>query len=218
MLAPPAPPRRIAEGKISAMARPGRDASAAAITELLRGWGEGDERASAELLETVYATLRKLAGAQLRGERAGHTLEPTALVHEAYLRLLGQRELPWRDRAHFFGLAAVTMRRVLVDYARRRLAVKRDGGERLSITVATEPAGSAGGADASGVGDVGLLDLDRALDRFAAEFPRPARVVEMRYFAGLSELEIAAALGLTDRTVRRDWQKARLLLHSMLEA
>ena len=165
------------------MARPGRDASAAAITELLRGWGEGDERASAELLETVYATLRKLAGAQLRGERAGHTLEPTALVHEAYLRLLGQRELPWRDRAHFFGLAA---------------------------------AGSAGGADASGVGDVGLLDLDRALDRFAAEFPRPARVVEMRYFAGLELPEVAAALDISLRTAERDWRFARAWLREAL--
>lgn len=178
------------------------------VTELLQAWREGDERASAQLLETVYATLKRIALGQLRGERAGHTLQPTALVHEAYLRILGQRELDWRDRAHFFGLAAVTMRRVLVDHARRRSARKRDAEELRPITV------SAGGVGADG--DVDLLDLDRALTRFAREFPRPARVVEMRYFSGLELADVAAALDISLRTAERDWRFARAWLRDAL--
>lgn len=178
------------------------------VTELLQGWRQGDEDASARLLETVYSTLRQIALGQLRGERAGHTLQPTALVHEAYLRILGQRELDWRDRAHFFGLAAVTMRRVLVDHARRRNAKKRDAEEFRPITV------SAGGAGADG--DVDLLDLDRALTRFAAEFPRPARVVEMRYFSGLELSAVATALDISLRTAERDWRFARAWLREAL--
>lgn len=178
------------------------------VTELLQAWREGDERASAQLLETVYATLKRIALGQLRGERAGHTLQPTALVHEAYLRILGQREVDWRDRAHFFGLAAVTMRRVLVDHARRRSARKRDAEELRPITV------SAGGAGADG--DVDLLDLDRALTRFAGEFPRPARVVEMRYFSGLELADVAAALDISLRTAERDWRFARAWLRDAL--
>src|SRR4029078_5835207 len=137
------------------------------VTELLRAWRSGDPDADGRLLERVYATLRNIASAQLRGERAGHTLEPTALVHEAYLRLLGQREVDWRDRAHFFGLAAVTMRRILVDYARRRKAKRRAPARRPPLTLST-------GSDEA----VDLLDLDRALDAFAARFPRQAKVVE----------------------------------------
>ena len=175
------------------------------VTELLHGWRAGDERASAQLLETVYATLRQIALGQLRGERAGHTLQPTALVHEAYLRILGQRELDWRDRAHFFGLAAVTMRRVLVDHARRRRAKKRDAELFRPLTVTA-------GLD----GDVDLLDLDRALTRFAEAFPRPAQVVEMRYFAGLELGDIATALAISLRTAERDWRFARAWLREAL--
>jgi RNA polymerase sigma factor (TIGR02999 family) len=176
------------------------------VTDLLRAWRGGDDRADALLLEKVYETLRNIAVGQLRGERAGHTLQPTALVHEAYLRLLGQRVVDWRDRAHFYGLAAVTMRRILVDYARRRRAKRRDADRLAAITVATE-----GGAP------VDLLDLDRALDRFSARFPRQAKVVEMRYFAGLEFEQVALALDTSLRTVKRDWSFARAWLRDALD-
>jgi RNA polymerase sigma factor (TIGR02999 family) len=175
------------------------------VTELLRAWRSGDDRADALLLERVYDTLRNIAVGQLRAERAGHTLQPTALVHEAYLRLLGQRVVDWRDRAHFYGLAAVTMRRILVDYARRRRAKRRDADQLVPITVATE-----------GGGPVDLLDLDRALDRFATRFPRQAKVVEMRYFAGLEFEQVALALDASPRTVKRDWAFARAWLRDAL--
>ena len=178
------------------------------VTDLLRAWRSGDADADARLVERVYATLRHLAVAQLRGERSEHTLQPTALVHEAYLRLVGQREVDWRDRAHFFGLAAVTMRRVLVDHARRRKAKKRvpkGGPEPLSV--ATED-GEA----------TDLLDLDRALDLFAERFPRQAKVVEMRYFSGLDFENVALALDLSLRTVKRDWSFARAWLRDALAA
>ena len=178
------------------------------VTDLLRAWREGDRTADDRLLERVYATLRNIAIGQLRGERSGHTLHPTALVHEAYLRLLGQREVDWRDRAHFFGLAAVTMRRILVDYARKRLAKKRGAGEVPEpLSVETE-AGDA----------TDLLDLDRALDRFAERYPRQARVVEMRYFSGLEFDDVALALDLSPRTVKRDWAFARAWLRAELRA
>lgn len=178
------------------------------VTGLLRAWRDGDTHADEKLLERVYVTLRHIALGQMRGERAGHTLQPTALVHEAYLRLMGQREVDWRDRGHFFGLAAVTMRRILVDYARRRRAKKRDAGEEIEpLSVATE-AGEA----------VDLLDLDRVLDRFAERFPRQAKVVELRYFTGLEFEEVALALDLGLRTVKRDWSFARAWLRDALAA
>ena len=178
------------------------------VTDLLRAWREGDTRADDVLLERVYSTLRNIAVGQLRSERPGHTLQPTALVHEAYLRLIGQREVDWRDRAHFFGLAAVTMRRILVDHARRRLAKKRGAGEEL------EPLHVATGAGEA----VDLLDLDRALDRFAEDYPRQAKVVEMRYFSGLEFDDVALALELSPRTVKRDWAFARAWLRAELGA
>lgn len=169
------------------------------VTELLQAWREGDPSADDQLLERVYATLKNIAVGQLRGERSGHTLQPTALVHEAFLRLLGQRELDWRDRAHFFGLASVTMRRVLVDHARKRRAKKRGSGEEPVPLTLVDAAGDS----------VDLLDLDRALDRFAERFPRQAKVVEMRYFTGLEFEQVALALELSLRTVKRDWEFAR---------
>ena len=178
------------------------------VTELLRAWRSGDEDADARLVERVYATLRNLAVAQLRGERPEHTLQPTALVHEAYLRLVGQREVDWRDRAHFFGLAAAMMRRVLVDHARRRLARKRRPDEvppTLTIAGPERPA-------------VELLDLDRALGRLAAESRRAAQVVEMRYFAGLEIEEVADCLGVSPATVKRDWDFARAWIGAELGA
>lgn len=180
------------------------------VTRLLQAWRAGDAEADARLVEQVYAALRRIAVSQLRRERAGHTLQPTALVNEAYLRLVGQREIDWRDRAHFFGLAAVTMRRILVDSARRRKAKKRDGevaAEPGGPSIATQPGES-----------VDLLDLDRALDRFAERFPRHAKVVEMRYFSGLELDDVAVALDLSPRTVKRDWAFARAWLRDALGA
>jgi len=177
----------------------------AEVTDLLRAWRSGDERADSLLVERVYRTLRNIAVAQLRGERPEHTLQPTALVHEAYLRLVGQSEVDWRDRAHFFGLASVTMRRVLVDHARRRKAKRRDPGEQEPWSVVTE-----GGEAAD------LLDLDRALSRFAERFPRQAKVVEMRYFSGLELDDVALAMDLSPRTVKRDWAFARAWLREAL--
>jgi len=176
------------------------------VTDLLRAWRGGDEGADALLLERVYRTLRQIAMSQLRRERAGHTLQPTALVNEAYMRLVGQREVDWRDRTHFFGLAAITMRRVLVDHARRKRARKRDvEKEPEPMSIAMEQGEAAD-----------LLDLDRALDAFAERFPRPAKVVELRYFAGLDLEDVALALGVTSRTVKRDWAFARAWLRDAL--
>jgi RNA polymerase sigma factor (TIGR02999 family) len=185
-----------------------RQADPEEVTELLRAWRGGDESADALLLERVYRTLRNIAVGQLRGERAGHTLQPTALVNEAYMRMVGQREVEWRDRAHFFGLAAVTMRRILVDHARRRKAKKRDVElEPMALSIATEQ-GEA----------VDLLDLDRALDRFAERFPRQAKVVELRYFSGIEFEDVALALDSSLRTVKRDWAFARAWLRDALGA
>ena len=181
-------------------------AAGAEVTQLLQAWRDGDERAGERLLAQVYETLRRIAASQLRGERQGHTLQPTALVHEAYLRLLGQQRVDWRDRAHFFGLAAVTMRRVLVDHARARNARKRQRGEEHGpLTLAT-----------GGEPEVELLDLDRALTEFAQRFPRPAKVVEMRYFADLELDEIAVCLGVSPTTVKRDWSFARAWMRTAL--
>jgi RNA polymerase sigma factor (TIGR02999 family) len=174
------------------------------ITRLLRDWSGGDGAALERLLPLVYDQLRDLARSQLRHERPDHTLQPTALVHEAYLRLSAQREAAGANRSQFFSLAARLMRRVLVDHARARLAAKRGGPaprlsiEGLDIELHSEP--------------VDLLDLDRALDRLTAAFERPGRIVEMRFFAGLEVEEIAALLGVSDRTVKRDWSFARAWL------
>ena len=180
--------------------------AATEVTGLLRAWRRGDERAGENLLRRVYGELEKIAAAQMRRERAGHTLEPRALVHEAFLRLVDQRRLDWRDRAHFFGLAAATMRRVLVDHARARAARKRrrpDEHASLTLTAADAPQAE-------------LLDLDRALDAFARRFPRQARVVEMRYFGDLDGEQIAACLEISPATVKRDWQFARAWLRQEL--
>jgi RNA polymerase sigma-70 factor (ECF subfamily) len=202
--------RRFRFGLLIAAQRPGGTLPSVAgtadrteeMTELLRAWREGNIAARDALLEQVYARLTRLAAAQLRGERAGHSLQPTDLVHETYLRLIDQTRVDWRDRAHFFGLAATTMRRVLVDRARRRLRKKRQVDEvRSGITLAELPAIAAPAVD--------LLDLDRALERLAVEAPRVARVVEMRWFAGLEIEEVAACLEVSPITVRRDWDFAR---------
>ncbi|MEO7794378.1 MAG: sigma-70 family RNA polymerase sigma factor [Thermoanaerobaculia bacterium] len=183
------------------------------VTELLQAWRRGETAADDKLLELVYGELKRLAAAQLRGERQGHTLEPTALVHEAYLRLAGQKGLDWRDRSHFFGLAATMMRRILVDHARARLADKR---AHLPISISL--IGDLPGKREEAVDEAYLLDLDRAIDRLAAAHPRPSRVVELRYFAGLEVEEVAAVLDLSPRTVKRDWAFARAWLLRALQA
>lgn len=171
------------------------------LTRLLRDWRAGDEGARDRLLDQVYAELKRIAGAQMRRERRDQTLEVTGLVHEAFLRLADQRRVDWRDRVHFFGLAATCMRRVLVDRARARAAAKRDP-EQVLLPAASGRAAS----------PEELLDLDRALDRLAAVQPRLARVVELRYFGGLELAEVAEALGVSERTVKRDWSFARAWL------
>jgi RNA polymerase sigma factor (TIGR02999 family) len=179
------------------------------VTGLLRAWRQGDAAARDALLERVYAHLKRLAAAQLRGERAGHSLQPTDLVHESFLRLVDQTRVDWRDRAHFFGLAATMMRRVLVDRARRRGRKKRQLEEaRTGITLAASPALS--------TGEVDLLDLDRALERLELEAPRAARVVELRFFAGLAVEEAAEILDVSPATVGRDWEFARVWMRAEL--
>jgi RNA polymerase sigma factor (TIGR02999 family) len=177
------------------------------VTGLLHAWRRGDGGAEERLLGIVYAELRRIARRHLAREGPGHTLQTTALVHEAYLRLLGQKG-DWSDRAHFFSLASTMMRRVLVDSARARLAGKRAHHE-TPLSIAT-------GLPAAGGREVELLDLDRALDLLGAEHPRAARIVEMRFFAGLENREIATVLELSERTVEREWSFARAWLRREL--
>jgi RNA polymerase sigma factor (TIGR02999 family) len=172
------------------------------VTELLLEWDRLGERESLErLLPLVYDELHRIAHRHLRLERTGHTLGTTALVHEAYLRLVDQTRVRWADRTHFFAVAARVMRRVLVDYARRYRAAKRGGNARaVDLDVADVPLEERSEA---------LIALDEALERLAELNPRLSRVVECRFFGGMTEEETAEALGVTARTVRRDWVKAR---------
>jgi RNA polymerase sigma factor (TIGR02999 family) len=174
------------------------------ITGLLLAWRAGDRDAFDRLFPLVYDELRRIAHRQLRGERGEHTLGTTALVHEAYLKLVDQTRAQLTDRAHFFAVAARAMRRILVDYARRHRAVKRGGAlGQVSLDDATLLAAER--ADA-------LVALDEALDRLADVDTRLSQVVECRFFGGLDEEETAEALAVTSRTVRRDWVKARTWL------
>jgi RNA polymerase sigma factor (TIGR02999 family) len=178
------------------------------ITALLLELGRGDERAADVLVPLVFEELRRIASRQLRREAVGHTLTPTALVHEAYLRLVDQTRVQWINRAQFFAVAARLMRRVLMDHARRVGAAKRGGGwQRLDFEHAEVPVEERAAE---------LIALDDALERLAALNPRLSQVVECRFFGGMTEEETAAALGLTDRTVRRDWVKAKGWLHQEL--
>ena len=179
-----------------------------ALSHTLDGVARGDGDALDRLLPVVYAELRRLAARYLKGERAGHTLQPTALAHEAYLRLVGQRDAGWQGRSHFLGVAARAMRSVLVDHARRRKALKRGGGETpISLDATVIVAGSL---------PVAFDDLDRALDDLAKLSERQARVVELRYFAGLTIEETAEVLGISPVTVKRDWALARAWLYREL--
>jgi RNA polymerase sigma factor (TIGR02999 family) len=179
------------------------------ITQLLGAARDGDRDALGQVLSTLYHELHAMARRQLAGQR-GHTLDATALVHEAYLKLVGRNSAQFDDRAHFFAYAASAMRSVVVDYARQRLAQKR-GGDLHRVTELPEEV--EGGLRL----DEETLGLDTALTRLAAVDARLAQVVELRYFAGLSELEIAALLKRSERSIRRDWQKARLFLLASLK-
>jgi RNA polymerase sigma factor (TIGR02999 family) len=179
-----------------------------AITVLLQRLSSGDARAEAELLPLVYAELHAIAARYLRGERAGHTLSPTALVHEAWLRVDGVASLAAEDRRQFFALAARRMRQVLVDHARHRDAAKRGGPAREAITLSAL-------ADDGGDG-IDTLALDQALTHLHEMDPRKAQVVELRYFAGLEMAEIADVLGISRATAQRDWDVARAFLFQAL--
>ena len=178
------------------------------VTQILQAIRQGDASASAELLPLVYEELRRLAQARMAREPNGHTLQPTALVHEAYLRLVDQRQTAWRSRAQFLAVAAEIMRRILVDWARAHRTSKRSGQwSRVSL----DPA-----AAVERRFDVDLLDLDTALTRLAVLDPRKSRIAELRFFAGLSLEEAGHVLQVSPRTVERDWEAARAWLFKAL--
>jgi RNA polymerase sigma factor (TIGR02999 family) len=181
---------------------------AVAVTDLLRAWSAGHPGAAEELLPLVYRELRVRAARHLRRERAGHTLSPTALVNEVYLRLCGQERVGWQNRSHFFGVAAKIMRRVLLDHARRVLRIKRGGAwRRLTL----DPALLWQEAR-----DVDLVALDSALEELAQLDAQQAQIVELRYFAGLSVEEAAEVVGVSASTVKREWASARAWLYRRL--
>jgi RNA polymerase sigma factor (TIGR02999 family) len=176
------------------------------VTQLLVAWSNGDKAALDRLMPLVYTELRRLAHHYMSRERPGHTLQTTALVNEAYMRLVDQENIRWENRAHFFGIAARLMREILVDHARSRQAAKRGGGQyRLSLSevdrIASRP-------------DVNLIALDEALGRLEAVDPQKSRIVELRYFGGLGIEETAKVIGISPATVKRDWSMARAWLRS----
>ena len=177
---------------------------AGSVSQLLQAWGQGDLHARDSLVPLVYQQLRKRAAAYLRRERGDHTLQPTALVNEAYIRLIGQQRVTWLNRAQFFGIAAQIMRRILVDHAREHQAAKRPGGIRVTLEddIAIVPPV-----------DCELLLLNDALQELARIDERQAHIVELKYFGGLSEEEVAAALSLSRATITREWQSARAWLY-----
>jgi RNA polymerase sigma factor (TIGR02999 family) len=178
------------------------------VTHLLLAWQEGEAGAEDALFPLVYEELKRIARQYLRREREGHTLQPTALVHEAYLRLVDQTRVEWQNRAQFYGVAATMMRRILVNHARDQAAEKRGGGaQRLSLDDATISI-ERGGTD--------LVALDEALEHLATFDPRKSRVVELLYFGGLETKEAAEVLSVSEKTIQRDWQMARMWLYREL--
>jgi RNA polymerase sigma factor (TIGR02999 family) len=181
-----------------------KESSPRGVTQILVAWGNGDRHALGELMPLVYRELRRLAHGRLRGERPGHTLQTTALVHEAYLRLVDQREANWKNRAQFFAVAAQMMRRILVDYARARQYGKRGGGAQQvkldeAMVVSSDRAAE-------------VVALDEALLRLAELDSRKSRLVELRFFGGMSIEETAEILGVSPGTVMRDWTLAKAWL------
>jgi RNA polymerase sigma factor (TIGR02999 family) len=184
--------------------------SAPGITQLLERWGQGDEAALDELMPLVYGELHLLAGAYLRRERHDHTLQPTALLHEAYLRIVDQRSTRWQNRTQFFGVAAQLMRRILVDHARAHCAAKR-GGNRYHVSL--RDVGAFGEQP-----DVDLLALHDALNRLAEMDPEQGRIVELRFFGGLTIEETAEVMHVSHSTVERDWKLAKAWIKRELTA
>lgn len=185
------------------------EARAEGITKLLRAWGDGNQDALSQLVEQVYPELRLMARRHMKNERQGNTLQTTALVHEVYMRLVDVTRIEWKARAQFFAIAAQLMRRILVDAARARGTGKR-GGAALRVNLDET-------ALVSRASDRSILLLDEALVEFSRMAPRQAKVVELRYFGGLTEDEIVAVLNISERTVRRDWDFAKSWLHRELE-
>jgi RNA polymerase sigma factor (TIGR02999 family) len=181
---------------------------AESVTFWLQQWRDGDESALERITALIYRDLRRLAAHYLAGEQAGHTLQPTALVHEAYLQVASIRDVDWKTRSHFIALMAQIMRRILIDHARRRKSVKRTP----SPAVASEPAGGFTPAT------LDVLSVDEALTRMTARYPRPAQVVELRFFGGLESEEIARVLEVSLTTVERDWRFARAWLQDQMGA
>ncbi len=187
------------------------EAPSGQVTQLLKAMRAGDAQAADDLLPLVYSELHRLAAAYMRRERADHTLQPTALINEAYLRLVGE-EIDWSSRGHFIGIAAHVMRQVLVDHARAHSAQRRAGGvNRVELD---ENLAAAPNVDPNRVDEV--IAIDEALGKLAAESPRQARVVELRYFGGLSVEQIASVLEIAPRSVKRDWALARIWLYRAL--
>src|SRR5205085_5328558 len=186
------------------------------VTQLLVKWGEGDKAALEQLMPLVYSELRRLARNYLRRERQDHTLQPTALVNEAYLKLIDQKNAKWQNRTQFYGVAAQLMRRMLVDHARQHQAAKRGGSDqqRLSIT----SAGQLGAKQLANEPAVDLLALHEALNELAEIDPQQSRIVELKFFGGLSIEETAEVLGVGHATVERDWKMARAWLRRKLES
>ena len=178
------------------------------VTKLLGRWAAGDRAALKELIPTVYDEMRRLARVRLANERAGHTLQPTALVHEAFLRIGSYDQISWENRAHFFAVASRVMRNILVDHARSRRATKRGGGA-VHVTLSE--------SQAQETTDVDLVALDEALAHLQEIDERQCRIVEMRYFGGLEYKEIAEVLGVSESTVKREWKTARLWLRRALQ-
>jgi RNA polymerase sigma factor (TIGR02999 family) len=185
------------------------------VTQLLVKWSEGDQKALDSLMPLVYSELRRLASNYLRRERQNHTLQPTALVNEAYLKLIDQKTAHWQNRAQFYGVAAQLMRRILVDHARQHQAAKRGGSnqQRLSIT----SAGQLGGKQLAVEPTIDLLALHEALEELTTMDSQQGRIVELKFFGGLSIEETAEVMGLGHATVERDWKMARAWLRRKLE-
>jgi RNA polymerase sigma factor (TIGR02999 family) len=179
------------------------------VTQKLQAWSEGNSEALDELLPIVYDELHKQAARFLRRERNDHTLQTTALIHEAYLKLVGQKNVHWQNRAHFFGIAAQMMRRVLIDYARTKHREKR-GGDDVKVTL------DAAAFVATNERSVDLIALDEVLTRLAAMDEQQSRIVELRYFGGLNIEETAEALHISPATVKRDWNMAKAWMHHEL--